>query len=838
MKEPDPRSSGVQRGLELAGLLGFLACLGWFLVHSSSPVFGSEPRAAYRFGLDFGAHFPAAHQGYGLPLLVAVAAAAAGAVSAWLVNLPVLIGVAALLYLGVRLGVRTRDPLAAALGAAAALGLLVALDARLLLLLTNPYREGPAAAGLLGAVLLVIAACRTPARAGLLAGLAGLALGAATAVRESSLLLLGPLALYAALARRRRPELPVLRAALAFAVGLALPCAPLLAQDSLGSAPGFAAGALREDLADLGAALADRRGSALLGPVALGLVLGARRRELAVWALAAPALVVYALLSVGQVRRLGFNADLFALFLAGAGLALAADALLARWRPPRVLGLVALAALFAGAGGLALAQARTPAGPRLADLERFVRDFEATLPPQATLVGTSPLADLLRTFGSHAVIPARDARDLERRVRELFAGEGRVLVARSEEEERSVSRRFDLRDPQRFDPADYGLGGRFGADPIVATRVVPWSRKQTRVAVPVPEPGEYRLDVDLGSLSEQPRGLTLVLWDDEPVGRQPLDGLNAFAVSVSEAPRIAMVRLASDAPVPARIDAELVPLRRPLVLEFGAEELARHRGRFSMSFLEVPGVGTAIAREGSVAVPTPRPAGAAFRVETRIGLLPREAPYEARVAAESDGESLGLWTLKAEGGAAEPEWQDVSFVLHAPATRDPNTRVRWRLPDVPAASPPTLAIRRLQVQRLPVRTSLRVEPAAPRDWVYLDGGFGAAEARRGRWIRGDAALRLLVAETDEPGLITVRYVPAIRLTARRTRPRFRFDGEPRKARFHSDARRVTAEILLPPGALRGVSHRLEIQVPTDESGSGILLESVRIHPFRRPLPSG
>ncbi len=856
MIEPRPPGAGLVHVLELVGVAGFLACLGWFLLHSYSLIVFSDPMEWYLFGRDFSERFADTRLAYGFPLLMSLAVAAVGPFKAYLLNVPVLIALAALLYVFARLHAPTRDPAAAALGGAAALGLLVGVDARLLLALVNPYRDGLSYAFLLLAGVLVIAASRRPRRATALAAGAGAALALASSTRETSLLMLGPFALYAAVSKWRAPELPWRRPALAFGLALALGCVPLLVQNQLAGAaawvPGQAAEAYAEEgslapgirlaqlshtLPELANELRGRYGAGLLLALALGLVLGAWRRLPAVWALSAPAFLGYVLFYGGYVRRVtryGFVADLFALCIAGAGIAVLADLVFARWRPPRALLLAALALAFGAAGWTALEQGRAPRTRlRLEGVERFVRDFEASVPPQATVIGLRPVTDLIGGFTRNELEVVRNYWDLQLRLPALFGNGERVLVGRGETPDRIVASRFDLVDTRSLDPADYGLQRHFGDEAIRVSRVVPWSRKHSQTTVSVPEPGAYLLGVDVGRLSGEPRTLSMILWGNEPVAKQPLDGLDYFAVSAPEAPRVMTVGLVSDRPVPARIEAQITPLRRPLLLDFSGDRLLPHLARFSWSFLQRPWLGhPSIAREGHIDVPTLLPTNAAFLVQAQIGLVPRAEPYQREITVEAAGEIVGQWTLASQAAAGRPpDWQSVGFFLHEPGVGDPRTRLHFSVRDAPPGDEePALGVREIQVQRVSVRPSLRVEVSTPQAQVYLDGGFGALERRLGRWTKEKAALRLLVSATDEPGLLTVRYFSA-GLIDQPPRPTFRFDGEPQNAQF-SDARLVTAQMLLPPGALQGVEHRLEIEVPVDEGGRGILLESVRLHPFR------
>jgi hypothetical protein len=686
------------------------------------------------------------------------------------------------------------------------------------------------------------------------------ALAAGTATRETSILMLLPFGIYALSAKLAERRVALLRPTLAFAVGFGIACVPLLVQNQLaaGSAfvpgqaaaiyaeqgsfvPGIHLAHLPETLPQVLRELRARHGPALLLFVGLGLVLAAWRRQTAVLALSLPALCLYVLFYGAYARRVTrylFVADLFAFCIAAAGVAILAELVLASFRSPRRPARVALVLGL----GLAVAAALEPrpARPerlRLEDVERFVRDFEAVVPVEATVVGMRPVSDLVRGFTRHDLEVARNLWDLQLRLPELFGqGDERVLVARGDTAKEIVARGFDLASGSRLDPADYGLVRRFGDEPIHVSRVVPWSRKQVTTALRVDEPGEYLLGLDVGRLSQETRSRAMVVWDGERLDAELADGLNHFAVTAEDGGRAVFVRLVSDRPVPGQLRAELNPLRWAVTLDFAEDRLLRHVPRFSPSFLLRPRLGyPSIAGSGHIDVPTVRPEQAAYVVEARVGLVPGREAYERRIAVEAGDRSVGEWTLRAEPDAgAGPEWRDVAFVLHEPFVGDPRTRLHWTVGDAPPGSQqPALGVREIRVQRVRIRSSLRVEPASRQSRIFLAEGFGRVEPRAGRWTGARARLRLLILPTPEPGIISLQYAAAASLAGPSPRPTFSFDGREVRGRFSTQEERTTVLIPLAAGALDAVVHELEIRLP-DEASRGVLLKSVRI----RPRPAG
>jgi hypothetical protein len=841
-------------GLEAIGLLAALGCVLAFVLGAYSLIVFSDPMEWYRFGRDFGERFATTRLAYGFPLLMHVAIAWVGPFRAYLVNVPVLVLLAGLLYAFARQQARPVHAVAAPVGAAVALVLLLHVDARLLLALANPYRDALSYVLLLLSAVLTVASRRSAGAGRALAAGAGAALALACSTRETSALLAGPILLYV-LATRLREGRPLLVPGLAFAAAFAVAILPLLIQNQLagGAAlvPGQAAEAFDEEgllapgvrpsqLAEtLPLVVADLRGRydvwlPFLG--VLGVAGAVWRRRWVVLALTLPAFVLYVLFYGAYVRRVTrylFVADLFALALAAAGAAWLVDLFLAQWRRPRWPGRAALVLAFALVAVVAWQRAAEPRTRlRLSDVERFVTAFEGAAPPEATVVGMRPITDLLRGFTDHPLEIARNYWDLHARLTVLFDRGEHVLVARGDTAEDIVRGGFDLVDRRSFDPSDYGLQRHFGAEPIRVSRVVPWTLKRSRTRVPVGKAGDYALALDVGRLSLAPRNLTMVLWGDETVGRQPADGLNYFHVSVPEDVPGRWVSLVSDGAVPSLLKAELSPLRHALRLSFVGDELLRHMGRFSWSFLLQPRLGfPSIASTGYLDVPTLRPERTAFVVTAEAGLVPDGRTAERSVAVEAGGHRVGEWTLSVDGERGRaPAWRDLSFALYEPMTGDPRTRLYWTLGGQAGEAP--LGVRSLEVRRVYLREQLRLELASPAATPYLVEGFKRLEPRQGRWLTRRAELRLLSLPSDEAGLIEVVYAPPVTITERPPRPRFRLDGQDLPARFKRDARsRAIATVLVPAGALSRVERRLEIEIPdADGKPTSMLLESVRLRP--------
>ena len=86
------------RSLEVAGLLLALAAFAYFLAHAYQLKAYSDPVQWYAFGRNFSDKFGSSYLAYGFPLLVALAIELVGPFWAFLVNIPVLIALAALVY--------------------------------------------------------------------------------------------------------------------------------------------------------------------------------------------------------------------------------------------------------------------------------------------------------------------------------------------------------------------------------------------------------------------------------------------------------------------------------------------------------------------------------------------------------------------------------------------------------------------------------------------------------------------------------------------------------------------------------------------------------------------
>jgi len=350
--------SRLHRRVEQIGVLLLLAAFGFLLWNGHQLIAWSDPASWYSFGRHFPERFGDARLAYGFPLLVHGAVALAGPVWAFLVNLPILVLMAGLIYALARSLVPRESSAEARLGllaGAVAVGLLVWGAPELLVELVSPYRDPLSYVFVLASCLLVLHYQTGRERSlAWLAG-AGASLALATSTRETSGLMLLPFLIFGLSARRERP---LGRAVLVFGASFAVFCIPMLvhnhgvsghfwvpAQAATGfSEEGSLTPGVRPEHLErtfprtLGYLFEHYRWPTLL-LAGIGIAAGAMRRSRAVYALAVPADAVFLLFYGGYgalVPRYLFVLDLFVLPLAGVGAAAGVAAFLRPLGPGRL----------------------------------------------------------------------------------------------------------------------------------------------------------------------------------------------------------------------------------------------------------------------------------------------------------------------------------------------------------------------------------------------------------------------------------------------------------------------------------------------------------------------
>ncbi len=874
-EHPPAAVSRMHRRVEQLGLLLLLAAFAFFLWRAHRLIAWSDPGTWYHFGRHFAERFGAAPLAYGFPLLVHGAVALVGPLYAFLVNLPILVLLAALLYATARSLVPRESPGEAQLGmlaGAVAVGGLVWVAPKLLVDLVSPYRDPLSYVFVLLSCLLVLRYQDGPQRSLAWVAAAGASLALATSTRETSGLMLAPFLLFGLAARRERPLLP---AALVFGASFAVFCIPMLVHNHGVSGHFFVPAQAARGFSEKGSLvpgvepthlsrtfpralgyLWTHLGWPTLLLAGVGVAAGATRRRPAVFALFLPALLLF-LLFYGSyaslVPRYLFVLDLFVLILAGAGAAaLVAAPLrgLGSGRLARAAATAAGAAAAAGAVALALHAAREPERAfRIDDALALRNHIAALVPDDAAILGERPIVEVLRSFVEHServevLQPRRVFADpaVRERVRQIVVDAREAyFVSQREPLARFMEREFDLELLATFPTASYGLTDEDEAR-LYVERVRPWSQRETLARLAPRAAGRYVLRVDVGHLSARERGFAHLYWNDELLDERPRDGTNYYAVEIRDPAAESRVWLRSDAPVPGRIALELSPLDRPIQMNFDAADTIEHRGRLSGGFDTEEGQRFPLLRDaGSLDVPTVDPVGAAFVGVAEVGLRGREAGRHVIAVGTSAGPfhrlDLRGRELEARRGG---HWHRISFALWAPLVTDSETRLVWdyRGPEIDGERP-ALALRSLDLYRIGLAPELTVD-VGERDEPFLLDGFAAAEVVPGppplsfRVTGRRAELRLPLALDPRPARLEVRYLSGLRpASAPAPDPEFRWNGVSLQGSSQQapagvlELDRVTAHFELPSALLQTVMNQLVIR-STPWQGRGILLERVSL----------
>ncbi|MGH9367554.1 MAG: hypothetical protein ACRD3M_07760, partial [Thermoanaerobaculia bacterium] len=707
---------------------------------------------------------------------------------------------------------------------------------------------------------------------------AGALFAFACSTRETAVLMLLPLLVFAVTARLEDRSLPYAKPLLVFGVAFALASLPLLmqnlavsghalvpAQASLAFAqsgaivPGVRADRLAGTLPNVVAFLGSHFGPVTLALAIAGLLAAVLHRQTPVLSLFLPGTLTYALFYAGYDRvvpRYLFAVDLFALPIAGVGaaalLALALRPVATRRRQRR-LAEIALAAVLLAAAAVPLRRTFLAEGHfGLAHARALRRDFTKLLPPEARVIGEIPLGQVVGCFADQEAIDVRMigrkgqlAPGLRERVRALADLPRPVYAA-------SRSTRFRSFLESEFDLVPVVVLGsaRYLVEQLLIDRVLPWSRRTTETHVEAPRPGDYVLALNVGALSKEPRSWARVLWDGAPLDERPLDGLNYYRVAAAGGPL--SLALTSDRPVPAGIQAALLPLDQPLRLEFDGPQLLDFAGRFSDSF-----VGDARTRfptitgQGSIDVPTVDPGGAFFVFVAELGIEEREAGHSTKLAIEAGGEPLYGVTLVQPETETRGEGrfeQEIVFWAGPSRIASDDTRLRWRLG---GGDPAPVSVRSLTVHRYAARERLEIDVGSPWDAAFVDAGFHARESleagdRRWRSTGERARLRIFAWRGERPLRLSVHHfegerppgVPA-------ADPRFRFNGHRlRDATTHRvpgrRLGRVTTSFLVPAAWVGEGINVLEIRATTwtpsglgnsaDSRRLGLMVDGVSVEP--------
>jgi hypothetical protein len=872
------------RVLEVCGLLFVLAALGVFLAigHKLQP--WSDPGIWFHFARHFAERVGEARLAYGFPLVAALAIRVVGVVPAFLINVPILVGVALLVYALGRSLVPPglpRAALVAPFGGAVSLLLLIALNQDLLGHLANPFRDPLSHLLLLLGCWLVLDFRRAGARSSARVAAAAALLAFACAARETAVLVLLPLLAFAITARLGDRSLPFARPLLVFGAVFALANLPLLAQNlavsghalvpaqaSLGFAesravvPGVRADRLAETLPAVLAFLGAHFGPVTLALGLAGLLAAVRHRQAAVLSLFLPGALTYALFYGGYDRvvpRYLFAVDLFALPISGVGAAaLLTLALHPLAHPRRQRGLAAIALATALLAAAAVPLRLTLLAENrfgLAQARELRRDLALLLPPEARVIGEFPFGQILGCFAEQEAFEVRLfgrngrlARNLRQRVRALAGVPHRVYaVSHTPRFQGFLESEFDLV-PVPLEVQRYGLK-RFSVH-----QLIPWSGVNSETRVEAPGPGDYLLALDVGALSKEARSWSRVLWQGASLDEHPVDGRNYYRVTASGDP--VTLALISDRPVPAALRAALLPLDQPLRLDFDGPHLLELAGRVSDSFLSDPYAPfPKLTSQGSIDVPTVGAEGAFFVFAAEIGIENRAAADHTKLSIEAGGEPLFAATLvppETEAPGKGRYEHEIVFWAGPARIASRDTRLLWKLG---GADPLPVSVRSLTVYRYAAGERLEIDLGAPWDAAFVAAGFRARESLEPweglRWRRAGARalLRIFAWPGERPLRLTVHHLEEERRPgARAPDPRSRFNGHRLRAATTRRApagpwERVTTRFDVPAAWVQEGVNLLEIRSgagtraepgDADPGPPGLRVDGVLVEPG--PLP--
>jgi hypothetical protein len=709
-----------------------LAVFAVYLARNYSLRLMSDPGLWYLCGKDFAESYWHAKRAYGFPLLVHLAIAVAGPWNALLVNLPVLVAMAAALLALMRrsfAGALPRPELAAALG----LAMFLVVERGMLVALVNPFRDPLSYLLMLGAMLALVRYRRgAPPRLAWIAA-SGALLALAASARETAVLMMGPMFLYALAAKRgdrARPFwIPMLVFLAAFAVAI-LPLAvqnaaitgnPLVPAQSAKSVsfrgslvPGVALAHLAHTLPQALQWLGRHYGPAGVVLIVLGAASVIRKPDRGgevAW-LFLPAIAVHLLFYGAYVRpveRYLCVVDLFAIPLAAYGLGQllrAAGGLLGAAAWPGFLrrGLAAVA-LLAPALVLLPFLGGPPERFRARDARAFAAWLEGAAPAGALVLGDRPMGEIARALVdrecrvTHFLTPQISVRDpatgpaldgLHRQfpaVYLLYAGNVGHFVA---------AREFDAAPVETVDAARFRLATTLGKESFHLARLEPWTATASVARVRCDGAGPQVLLVNAGRLSKHPRTWTEVSVDGRVVGRMNRDHDAYFLVEPPSGGREVEVRLASDGPVPREFTAWMRPVSRPLTLSFRGDGGADYTSRLSPEFLTRlrSSMDVFIAARGTVLAPTYAPApDAVYEVVLALRVSPRPDAPPCRLRVR-----VGGVVRFDEAWPADGEGRQVKLALSAAEVTGPDTPL-----DLEFEGPSTLLLRSISVLRRTAR---------------------------------------------------------------------------------------------------------------------------------------
>ncbi len=603
----------------------------------------SDPLNYLEFAREFESEFFTNRFACVYPLFLRLMEPLLGTYGLFLVNLPLVAvmgwAVGALAAATVRPADRPFRGAAAVL----AFALVLLFDPRMLIYLTNPYRDPLAHIFLVGSLLLVAwELWRPPPRLSRV-GLAGVCLGLAYSTREPSVLMAGPLGVLLLAEKIRHREMAFWKTAGAAAAGLLLGALPILLQGWLREessfllppqsatqgflVPGMQNGTLiRFNLPRAAEYLLDGPGAAIAGLALAGTAWAAWRRQwfspLVLVGGAALYIVFYSDYWTFVARYFYVSVLLLAAAAAG-GVAQAGAGLAARWpAAARTAMAVLLAAVSLAVGVRLLARPAAP-GFRIPQARQFAADIARHVPSDAVVYAPRHLCEMLRWFNR---IESRHAQSvwwgagnpvpyIRTELAAHFAAGRRVFVidapvpGRTDPDTAAFRRGFDLAPVAAFASAAYHLKAvsAIYVDAFDLLEVKPWTRREVETRLPPPPASPALLRVDARTLwpsTERRRTWARCRVNGATVAERLVNGANYLWIDAPGGTDC-VVRLESDAPVSPELPAEWIAPAERLVFDLDLASDPSHLAYFGEGF-DLPVYahrGPIVRRRGTLRIP-------------------------------------------------------------------------------------------------------------------------------------------------------------------------------------------------------------------------------------------
>lgn len=768
--------AGVVEGLLLAGLVVFVLNNYFIRAHSDPMNYLTSARRVFE-------EFRVSRWPVGYPLFLWLALHVTGPYYIFFINLPVLAALLAVMSRLVRGAAAETEPAApAALLGAGSLALVLAYDPRMLIYLTNPYRDPLSLLLNAMAALWLLRYVRDPRHPARLVALSGLCTGLSYSIREPCILMIIPLATFALYAAWHDRRIPFWKSAFLFGALTLLGALPFLVQTYLRTGqvliPGEAAVAGRLPglhwdgfPATFQLAIEDLWTKA--GPVGTIFLLGGiawafRRGSGALRFLFLPAVLVNFLFYSFYwtfVRRYFFVVTLFAAPLAAFGLFKTAEAVLRLAARPR-RAVPVFAALTLGLAGLAgwrmFSIPPSESRFRIRDAVALTAAIDRVVPPGSAIFCPRNLCEILDYFTQAdsyplaALIgdePRNASLDLRNGVERLQKKGARSFVmevragGRSDPDTAMARRLFNMERVEVLDTSLFLLEDLVGAPEVTLWRLGRWARNETRQVVPPFEGDQAILRIDAG-----------VLWDASSarrhgrlyLNRKEIDdhvdnGANYYVVRKKNFTRPYAVVLKSDQPVASDLAPVFLPPDQPIVLDFGAGFNPSHDALLSPDFEFQPLTesGARLADEGTITLPN---------------LWADEVVLCAELSARATRSGEGHVLLEVRTGqdrvASDAIPKDRRF--HSLVAVLPRSGKRESIPlmltvddaDAPDGRKSGVEIDHIRLTPIRPGSSLDIDLGEEGDGLFIVTGLYRAELAKGRhtarWTADRAGLRLFL----------------------------------------------------------------------------------------------